>query len=930
MEFRILGNLQVMADGHEVHISGLRSQRILAMLLLNANQVVTVGRLGEAAWGADPPETMPQQVRNRISVLRRLLTRPGAVIETHEAGYRIRVGPDQLDLFVFDRLVERARAVASPRLGARMLRDALACWRGPALDGLGELLESQSAILEEKRLNALSRRLDLEIAAGDHAAALPDLRRLNIEYPLHEGFAARLMVALCQQGRQGEALDTYRRLRSQLVAELGVEPGTEVRELNEAAIRGELAAPAAAVATGDPARVPTPRELPRDVADFTGRADELARFSPVLTAASHSGVVGILAVHGTGGIGKSTLAIHAAHKLTHLYPDGQLYVDLQGATEGLRPLPPLEVLGRFLRVLGVDTGEVSLDLSEAAARFRSATAARRLLVVLDNARDAAQVAPLIPGSATCAVLVTSRRMLASLTGAHHLHLDVLSDVEARTYLARIGGAQRIAAEPDAAAEIMHWCGNLPLALRIAGARIAARPGLPLRSVADRLADARRRLDALEFADMGVRSSFDVSLQELRDSGDRANRAAADALVMLSLFDGPGIEVRAVARVLDQPEPRTERALDQLVDVSLLESAAPGRYRLHDLLRLYAREQAMTTVSAEHRAAALNRVLAMYIATAWNASSLVRPGDFRATRRDPRWTQDSLTIADTAQALDWLETERANLLAAIRQAANTPGVPAEAAVQLAQAMYGFFQLRGYWNDMAEASHIALAAARRTGDRPAEAAVHNDLGAALCQLGHYVEAINCLHTGLRIHREVGDRHGEAQGLSNLGRIHRIQGRYNQALACQQRGLTLFAELGDWYGQAVGLVEFGALFGQTGRPLDAVACLNKSLSIYREMGDRNGEAEALRQLGVVQRVIELPEQALATQQNALSIDREFGLRSGLARDLLELGKTLRALGRLDEARAAWRESHTLFSELHSAEADAVAALLDKLTAV
>lgn len=963
--FRLLGALQVLADGRELHVGGLYSQRIFAMLLLNANQVVTVARLGEAAWGADLPETAHRQVRNRISGLRRLLTGAGVVIETNRPGYRVLVDPEDLDVLVFDRLVEQARTAKTPRQGARMLRDALACWRGPALEGLGEPLRSESTVLEEKRLAAVARCIDLEIAAGDHATTLPELRRLNAEHPLHEGFAARLMVALRREGRQNEALAIYRRLRRRLVAELGVEPGIEVRQLNEATIKGEAAEPATIGAAAQVASDGLPHELLGDVAAFTGRDNELARLRQVLAEAGESGVPGILAVHGAGGIGKSALTIHAAHQLAHGYPDGQLYVDLQGATDGLRPLTPLNVLRRFLRVLDPRGGDIPFDLSEGAGRFRSVTATRRILIVLDNARDAAQVAPLLPSSATCAVLVTSRRMLASLSGAHHLHLGVLSDADALEYLARISGVEQIANDP-AATEIIHWCGNLPLALRIAGAKLAARPGLRLRDLADRLADARRRLDTLEFTDISVRSSVEVSLHELRRSSERSNRAAADALVMLSVLDAPSIEVRAAARVLEASESATEHTLEKLVDVSLLENVSVGRYRLHDLVRLYARERALEVMPAEHQAAALNRVLAMYIATAWNASTLIRPGDFRAGRRDPRWVGDSLTIADSAAALDWLEAEHVNLLSAIRQAASTPGVAAEAATQLSQAVYAFLRLRGHWSDMAESSRIALTAARSAGNRAAEAAVRNDLGAALCKLGHFAEAIDCLSTGLIIHRELGDRDGEAQCLSNigvahkmngrldsalacyqeslaihetignrrgqamslgnLGPLHRIQGRYTEALACHQRGLELFRLLGDRYGQAVGLVELGMLYGQTGRPAEALTCLNDSLATYREMGDRHGEAEALCQLGVIQRDIDLPEQALIAHQVAITLSRKSDLRLALAHNLREMGRTLHALGRREEARAAWSESLTIFTELHTSDAVIVAALLEK----
>jgi hypothetical protein len=395
--------------------------------------------------------------------------------------------------------------------------------------------------LEEARLVVAEERIEAELRLGGHAALIGELRELVDEHPMREWLSAQLLVALYRAGRQAEALATYSRIGSRLVEELGIEPGPELQRLQRQILTADpdldLVPPPAAVrvtvaAAAGPERSP-PRQLPTDIATFTGRSAEVDQ---LLASVGAAGPVVISAIGGMGGIGKSALAIHVAHRLADRFPDGQLYVNLQGSTASLPPMEPLEVLGRFLRSLGVDARQIPSQVDEAAARFRSLVADRRLLVVLDNARDAGQVAPLLPGSPGGAVLVTSRRVLASLDGARFLHLDVLSRGEAVALLGRLAGQRRVAAEPRAAEDVALRCGRFPLALRVAAARLAARPAWPVRALADRLADERRRLDELELADLGIRASLELSLLELSASPDPVDRAAAAAFPLLGLPD----------------------------------------------------------------------------------------------------------------------------------------------------------------------------------------------------------------------------------------------------------------------------------------------------------------------------------------------------------------------------------------------------------
>jgi len=662
--------------------------------------------------------------------------------------------------------------------------------------------------------------------------------------------------------------------------------------------------------------LPAPRELPRPAADFTGRAVELARLRELLEPGGPEagGPVVVSAIDGMAGIGKSALAIQAGHLLAGAFPDGQLYVNLRGATPGLAPLEPLEALGRMLRSLGLDPAAIPAGVEEASARFRSLAAERRLLVMLDDARGAEQVRPLLPGSLSCAVLITSRRVLATLDGVRLLHLDVLTEEQALGLLGRIAGRERVGADQQAAAEVVRWCGRLPLAIRIAGARLAARPSWPIRELAGSLAGAAGRLEALQAGELAVRASFDVSLQALEESRDPEDRAAAASFALLSLPDGPDLGVETAARLLDRPVAAAGAVLERLVDAQLLETPRPGRYQFHDLVRLYARARAGERHPDPDRAAALARATGFAVATAWRTAAILRPGDRRPAGE--RWTAGGLDLPDAQAALAWLEAERANLLAAAAQAAGdalgpAPSLPPELAGQLASALYGFFELRSYWSDQAEVNQHALAVARRTGDRAGQTIALNDLGMAHDRLGRYPEAIAALQESLAISRELGDLRGQAAGLFNLSLSHLWLGRHEEAIAGQRESLDLYRRLGDRAGQAVGLSTLASVHGRLAQYPEATACLREGLAISRELGDRLGEATALTNLGAVSRHLGRYEEAVACLRESLAIFREFGHR-GQANSLHDLGVVYGLLGRHDEAIDCLREALVRFRDL------------------
>jgi tetratricopeptide (TPR) repeat protein len=674
-----------------------------------------------------------------------------------------------------------------------------------------------------------------------------------------------------------------------------------------------------------PASLPVPRELPCAPGDFTGREEELARVRALLEGALGEAAGGrarpvvISAIDGMAGIGKSALALQAAHEVAERFPDGQLYVDLRGASPGAVPLAPLEGLGRMLRSLGLESAAIPTEVEEAAARLRSLAAGRRLLVVLDNALDAQQVRPLLPASPTCAVLVTSRQVLTTLQGAEPLHLDVLPRPQAIRLLGRIAGEQRIAADPRAAAQVVQWCGYLPLAIRIAGARLAARPGWSVGELAERLGDTTRRLEELAVGELAVRASIEVSVVGLEHSADPLDRAAAEAFGLLSLPNGPDLGLDAAARLLDQASAPTRGLLERLVDAQLLESVRPGRYWFHDLVRLYARQHAGNRYPESVRVAALVRVFSFYTATTWGTLALLRPGDRRVDAADPRWTTGGLRCADAAAALAWLETERVNLLDAITQAATAvPLVPAGLAGRLASALFGLFQVRGYWQDAVRANKVALEAAFRAQDRPGQAQAYRDLGVAYRWLGSHDQAAASLEQSLAIYRELGDRQGQAADLGSLGVVHERRGHYARAGSSLEEGLAVFRQLDDRQGQANCLRSLGVVQERLGRYDHAIAYGRQSLAIFRELGDRWGQAANLNSLGAAYQGCGRYHEAIACQEEALTIFQELGNHHGQADALRDLGQALHGVGRHEHAREARRQALAIFEALQVPEAD------------
>ncbi len=688
------------------------------------------------------------------------------------------------------------------------------------------------------------------------------------------------------------------------------------REQFEAAGAAPSAGPSGAEPPTTAHRGVTPSQLPPDVADFVGRA-ELVRQLRHLLAGRQDGEAGegepaavvISAVAGKAGVGKSALALHVAHQLTAEFPDGRLYASLRGAG-GVSPLDPAEVLGRFLRALGVDGAAIPRGVEERAALYRSRLAGRRVLVVLDDVAGEAQVRPLLPSSPGAAVLITSRTRLAALEGARLVHLDVLEAGQAVELLARIAGAQRVAADPAAVATITAACGGLPLAVRIAGARLAARPHWPLGRMAGLLADERGRLDALVHGDLEVRASLSLSYQGLGDDQRRLFRR-------LGLLDTPDVAAWVAAALLDRPLPEAEALLEELVDAQLVDVAGwdvtgRPRFRLHDLLHAYARECAHAEEPVEQRQAALERALGGWLALAEQADQRLSSNLYGADHGGaPRWLLTATTSDDLlGDPLAWFEAERVALVATVDQAADA-GFD-ELAWDLAGSLINFLDLRGYYDDWQRTHEAALTAARRAGNRRGEASLLRGFGYFSIHWNNMSAAMDYFARALPILRQVGAHRGEAQAMEGIGAVHRLQGRYADAAACYERAMTMFVGLGDRHGEAWVRFQIAVLRAEQGELTRARAELEEALATFRELGDRRGEAWTQRRLGTVHAARGDLDRAAPWLERSLAGLRQLGDRSTEATALRSLGELYLQRDEPEKARWLLQESLAVAREL------------------
>ncbi|RGC65015.1 Regulatory protein AfsR [Micromonospora sp. MW-13] len=676
MEFRLLGSVEVSSGGSVVGIGGAKPRTLLVSLLVDHGRVVPANRLLDALWGEHPPGRARSILQTYVSSLRQVTNRTGgrAAITTRSPGYVLDIPDGALDRDVFERLVTEGRQAAGSGRhaeAAELFRRGLALWRGPALGGVeSELLVGEAARLDEMRLAALEERIGSELALSRLAEVVAELTDLVSRHPFRERMRGHLMTALCGLGRQSDALAVYRVGRARLTEELGIEPGPELRAIHARILRGGTsgalpARPSAADrAPGGPrpepageGRPPAPAQLPPAPADFVGRDAELGALVTALTRPDRTTAVPVQVIVGRGGIGKSALAAHVAHRVVADHPDGQLYADLSGL--GPVPAEPYAVLGRFLRALDGTTTVLPETTEERAERFRTLVAGRRLLIMLDDARDERQVRPLLPGAASCAVVVTSRRHLAGLAGCAGTELGPLGDTDASALLADMIGAERAAAEPDAARRVVTLCGGLPLAIRVAGARLASRRRWPVALLAGRLADEELRLDELSAGDQDVRSCLARSYDLL----DPPARAALRLVGLLGLSDFPSW---VLAAALDVTPAEAEQVAERLVDALLVDPIGVDdfgqiRYGTDDLVRLFGRDRGR----AEDAERAVRRAAARVAATWYALRAAVEAGGPARSGALP--VADSVLDRIGVHPRAWLGAEHAALSTVLRLA-----------------------------------------------------------------------------------------------------------------------------------------------------------------------------------------------------------------------------------------------------------------------
>ena len=871
--FGVLGPLAIESPpGHWVALRGDRQRTLLAVLLLNANQYVHVDVLVEALWPERPPKSFASNLHTYLSRLRERID--GLRVEHGPLGYRLCVEPDELDLLVFRSAVAEGQRAGDALAASGHYRRALAQWRGPVLAGLHvPRLDADVARLESERLAVFEDCVDAELTAGRHGELTGELQAMITEHPLRERLAAQLMIALHRAGRQGDSLEIYRRLRTTLIEELGVEPGAEVRRVHAAVLRGEDPVP----------RMPPPVwpvcQLPPDIADFTGREAELAELTAVL--GSGAGVP-LAVLTGEPGAGKSTLAVRAAHRLRARFPDGQLYVPL-GRDVG-------EVLADLLRALGVPGPAVPDDVRARAAVFRGRLTDRRVLVVLDDAGDPEHVRALLPGTPGCAVLVTSRQRLSGLAGAHRLSLGPLSDAEATELLNRLAGA-RVARERAEAGRIVAACARLPLALRIAGSRLAIRPHLRLGELADRLEDEVRRLDELTVSDLAVRSSIALSHEGLRPPARRAFRL----LGRCKLVDLPAW---AVTTLIGEPD--ADEAVEELVEASLLEAREPdatgeGRYRMHDLVRLYAAEGPSVEGGA-------STVLAATLALADAAAArLPRTVPMPAMAHEP--FPQPLPAALFERLLErpeeWFAAERANLVRLIGS------LGAREALLLLDKLSVYLYLHGHYADMRAAYETVLAA---TDDRPSAAIAEANLALLRHARGQYEEAAAAYRECAKELEAHGDHRTHAWVSANLAHCLIGLGRAEEALQTA-RALPVSDDQPE--ALLVREAESAALL-RLGRVADAHEADQLALASARASGDPRRIGTALHGFAWSSLLTGDDEEAEAAIAESVELLRGTMARSALAKSLRTLGAISAATGARDRATAAFEEARALARDL------------------
>ncbi len=910
VHFRVLGPVAVDVAGHAIGVTRPRQRAILGYLLLHRNHLVSTDRIVTALWDDDGPSTARTQVQTELSILRRHIRASGAPdpVQTRPTGYTIMVAAGALDLDIFTARVTDARNAADPTTAAELLRSALGMWTGPALDGVrAAYVPAHRLHLEEQRLRAYEQLFDLELDLGHHADICAELIDLVDRSPLRERLVAQLMLALYRSGRQTDALGAARALRAELGGQHGLDPGRPVQDLEQAILRSDpsldLPAPpvpisVASSAAGGPT---VPRQVPRDLYGMCGRTLQLAQLDECLSR--------IVVVTGTAGVGKTTLAIHWAHRVADRFPDGQLYVNLRGFDANPVSLDPAVVLRRFLLALGHEPRQLPDDLDTLVDLYRSRMAGRRMLVVLDNARDTAHVRPLLPGGAECAVLVTSRSHLPSLLaadGAQSIPLDVLSAHEAMQLMVRRLGPARIDADPGAAEDIIESCARLPLALAIASAHAAGKPAVPLRVIASELRNSRAGLSAFRLADEDddIAAVFSWSFGTL-------SSGAASVFRVIGNHPIPEVSLDAAASMAGLPATEVGRRLAELTGANLVTEFADRRFTMHDLLRAYARENSDTADAQD----AVRRLLDHYLHSALAAALQFQPGRRPIAIAEAVAGVCVTVPASRDDAIAWLQTEHGALITVITQAGSW-GFDAHVC-QLAWCLSQFLYFQGQWADWARVQEAALDAARRLGDLTAMARSHQDLGRALLMLGRHTEAEEQIRHARSVAIEIGDRRIEALSLQTMSDLYRMQKRDEDSLAMLVDALAIYDTMDNPLGRAQTLNNLGVRHMHLGNYHEALTFCTEALAVFESKGEVHGACAVHDSLARIFQAQGTRDKAVEQFQLVLALNRELGEPYIESETLINLADLYATGGDHDAAAEALRQALDILDQLNHANA-------------
>ncbi|WP_328458208.1 AfsR/SARP family transcriptional regulator [Amycolatopsis sp. NBC_00438] len=901
LRINVLGSLECWSGTRRIHLGGAVQERVMVALLLESGQVLSISQLVDSVWDDDPPATATHQVRKAVARLRQVIPAGGEVIVTEGPGYRAVLPAEQVDLNVFLNLLEKARRASSDRNwdeAATHLQGALALRRGSVLAGSGgPAIKAADVALQERYLDAVEQLTDLRLSRGESRELVSELREHVAAHPLREKLRAQLMLALYRSGRQADALEEYRKVGALLSEELGIYPGSDLSDLYERLLRNDPAleppreAPEPARAAEPPAAV-VARTLPYDLADFTGRKPELDGLLSRLDAPADRGPR-IVAIDGMGGVGKTSLAVRAAHLLAERYPDGQLYVNLRGYTSGGQPLSPRNAAEALLGMLGVEADQLPDDAEARARLWRTMTAESRLIVLLDNAFDVAQVWPLLPLGPGSLVLVTSRTRLIDLDGAHWLSLGTMTTEDGVAMAARVLGTRRVEAEADAAAELVALCGHLPLAMRIALSRLGNRPRWPIGYLVDRMSDESRRLDELKSGERGVDLTLRISYEGL---GPRHRTAFR----MLGVHPGRDIDVYSSAALLGLSPHTAEAVLEVLLDAHMLQQHEIGYYTFHDLVRSFVNQLDQVECAgtdAGQVAAGYERLLDYFVDVTDHVCDLLFPGRARL----PAGTGESdpaLPHLPTREAArKWLDREQATLREAVALA-HGRGFDRHVA-RLARNVVFQLDADGLFAEFVEMAQVSVVSSRRLGDAELLRLSLSNSAVANWKLGKFAEGIEAASEALAIASDLGDRRGVAKDTGMLGLLLCTCGRFDEALPLLQESIRIKRELGAGRAEAESLVNLSSLYEQWGRYAEAVDTAKRALTLNRELGARENELVALIDLSLAHLGTGAVEEADEQLRVARELGEDFGAPGDVALVYALSALAGYRLGRVEQAR-------------------------------